>query len=100
MTYFNSKKTSIVPILSSFKETSFVIMVLEPDGIIGMHKANSDQLFIVAKGEGWICSDTSRRIPLKQGEGVLWKEGENHESGTETGMTVYIIEGKGFSFKV
>ena len=99
MRKYNSKRTSIIPILTSIDEIQFVVMNIKPFGIIGMHKATDDQLFIVAKGEGWVRNETSGKISLKEGECVYWKEGEEHESGSDNGMMVYILEGIDFSIK-
>ena len=99
MRKFNSKRTSIIPILTSVEELEFVVMNIKPLGVIGMHKATADQLFIVAKGEGWVRNKNSDKFILKEGECVYWKEGEDHESGSDNGMIVYILEGIDFSIK-
>ncbi len=31
---------------------------------------------------------------LNTGEGVLWDKGEGHESGSEQGMTVLVLQGE------
>ena len=99
MRRFNSKRTSIIPILTSVDEIQLVVMNIKPFGVIGMHKAPADQLVIVAKGEGWVRNESSDKIILKEGECVYWQEGEDHESGSDNGMIVYILEGIDFSIK-
>ena len=94
-----SKNVSMIPILNSVEEIQFIVMNVKPNGVIRMHKATADQLFIVAKGEGWIRNETSGKIILKEGECVYWQEGEDHESGSDDGMVVYVLEGVDFSIE-
>jgi quercetin dioxygenase-like cupin family protein len=65
---------------------------LEPGGRIGGHQAAGDQLFVVLLGSGWVSTATER-AELAAGEAALWEPGEWHESGTEDGMRVLIVEG-------
>lgn len=99
LTEFNSVNATIIPFLNSFDEIRFNVMNLSPHSLVGMHVADMDQLFIVAKGIGWVCTEKSSRIPIKEGECVYWKKGEHHESGSDQGMTVYVLEGINFSLK-
>jgi quercetin dioxygenase-like cupin family protein len=67
-------------------------MYIEPKGIVGIHQAPSRQLFLVVQGEGWICREDEIRIPVTAGQGVFWDRGEMHESGSDTGMTIIIVQ--------
>ncbi|CAM3585130.1 MULTISPECIES: cupin domain-containing protein [Paenibacillus] len=62
-------------------------------GVVGEHPASSDQLFIVVEGEGWVTANHGPRTKVIAGQAVLWKKGEWHESGSELGMTVIVVEG-------
>lgn len=68
-------------------------MYLRPGGLVGNHRAVSTQLFAVVDGEGWVRGAQSERVSMAAGEAVLWESGEEHEAGTETGMTAIVIEG-------
>ncbi|HZW83833.1 MAG TPA: cupin domain-containing protein [Candidatus Deferrimicrobium sp.] len=67
-------------------------MYIEPKGIAGIHQAPSPQLFLVVQGEGWISREDESRIPVTAGQGVFWERGEMHESGSDTGMTIIIVQ--------
>jgi quercetin dioxygenase-like cupin family protein len=70
-----------------------VRMDFEPGGILGMHPATCDQLFLIVEGEGWVRTNETEKISLKAGESAFWRKGEEHESGTANGMKVMIFEG-------
>jgi hypothetical protein len=100
ITQFGSKNSKQYPILKTNGQTQVSTLNLEPEGIIGMHKAVTDQLFLIFKGNGWIRNETSERIDLKEGMGVLWEKGELHESGTDSGMLALVIEGENLIYLV
>jgi quercetin dioxygenase-like cupin family protein len=66
---------------------------LEPGGLIGAHPAPSRQLFVVLRGHGWVRTETER-AELGPGEAALWEPGEWHESGSDEGMSVLLVEGE------
>ena len=66
---------------------------IEPGGVIGTHPATGTQLFLVIAGEGWAAGPDGEQVPITTGWGVRWDVGENHTSGTETGLTALAIEG-------
>ena len=66
-------------------------------GVIGYHQATLPQLFLVVQGQGWVRGEDSERIPIRAGQAAYWQKDEWHESGTETGMTVMIMEGTNFN---
>ena len=65
---------------------------LEPGGTLGMHPTGVDQVFLVVAGEGWTRVEGEERIPIVAGQAAVWCTGERHESGTDTGMTVIVIQ--------
>jgi quercetin dioxygenase-like cupin family protein len=69
------------------------LVELEPDGLIGAHPAASRQLFVVLRGRGWVRTETERE-ELGPGQAALWEPGEWHESGTDDGMSVLVVEGE------
>lgn len=72
--------------------SSIGCMFVEPEGIIGFHKAPSAQLLLVVQGEGWARGRDEDRIKVKAYEGVFWDKGEWHEAGSERGMTCIIVQ--------
>ena len=55
-------------------------------------KAAPALLFAVVAGSGWVSGAEGGREPIRAGEAVLWEPGEEHESGSEDGMTVLVVE--------
>jgi hypothetical protein len=64
-----------------------------PGGVIGMHPAVNTQLFLIMTGQGWVAGPDGEQVPITTGWGVRWDAGENHTSGTATGLTALAIEG-------
>jgi hypothetical protein len=68
-------------------------LALAPGGIIGAHRAAAAQLFLVIGGDGWVAGPDGQRVPVSAGWGARWEEGEEHASGTATGMLALAVEG-------
>jgi len=69
-----------------------VVMEIEAGGVVGRHPAVGAQLFAVVRGTGWVSGGDGEREPISAGEAVLWEAGEEHESGSDAGMTVLVVE--------
>jgi quercetin dioxygenase-like cupin family protein len=69
-------------------------LTIEKNGIVGMHPAPVSQLFIVMNGEGWVIGKDGIKTVLKAGQAAYWEPGEHHESGSEHGMSVLVLESK------
>lgn len=93
---YNSSGFMISRVVHLFDESVINCAYLIPGGVIGYHQAVLPQLFLVVQGEGWVRSKTSDKTLLKSGQAAYWEREEWHESGSETGMTVIIIEGVNF----
>ena len=65
---------------------------LEPGGHLGRHPAPTAQLFCITQGAGWVAGGDGTRVAVKAGDAALWDASEEHESGTEGGMAVVILE--------
>ena len=61
-------------------------------GIVGRHPASAQQLFVVVQGSGWVAGGDGEREPIATGEAVLWDAGEDHQSGTDEGLTALVVE--------
>jgi quercetin dioxygenase-like cupin family protein len=69
-----------------------VLIEVAPGGVVGRHPAVGDQLFAVVSGSGWVSGAGDERESIRAGEAVLWEPGEEHESGSDEGMTVLVVE--------
>jgi len=67
---------------------------LEPGGRIGRHRATVPQLLAVVAGSGWASGADGAREPIGPGDAVFWEAGEEHETGTDEGLTAIVIEGE------
>ena len=94
--HFNSSGFILSRVVQLFDEAVVSCAYLSTGGVIGYHQATLPQLFLVVRGEGWVRAGTSDKTSIKAGQAAFWEKGEWHESGTETGMTVIIIEGINF----
>ena len=69
-----------------------VVMEIEAGGVVGRHPAVGAQLFAVVRGTGWVSGGDGQREQISAGEAVLWEPGEQHESRSDEGMTVLVLE--------
>ena len=69
-----------------------VVIEVGPGGVVARHPAVGAQLFTVVRGSGWVSGGDGERESMEVGEAVLWDPGEEHESGSERGMTVLVVE--------
>ena len=65
---------------------------IAPGGVVARHPAVGAQLFVVVSGSGWVSGGDGEREPIEAGEAVLWEPGEEHESGSDEGMTALVVE--------
>ena len=89
---YDSEHVSISGILHLESEARVSCMQLGANGRVGYHPARSAQLFCVVAGEGWVRGDSSGPVAIAAGHAAYWEAGEWHESGTESGMTLIVIE--------
>jgi quercetin dioxygenase-like cupin family protein len=69
-----------------------VCVRLGPGGVLGRHPAAATQAFIVIQGEGWVSGPEGERRPVVAGTVVFWDPGEEHESGSDSGLTALVVE--------
>jgi quercetin dioxygenase-like cupin family protein len=69
-----------------------VVIEIGPGGVVGRHSSVVAQLFVVARGSGWVSGAEGEREPIDAGDAVLWELGEEHESGSASGMTALVLE--------
>ncbi len=88
----DSQNIAFTRIANEIVNAHIGMMYIRPGGPVGYHQAASQQLFMVVQGSGWVIVTDRRRIDIKTGQAVLWQDGEWHESGSNVGMNVVIIE--------
>jgi quercetin dioxygenase-like cupin family protein len=69
-----------------------VVIEIGPGGIVARHPAVVPQLFVVVSGTGWVSGADGECEAIGAGEAVLWEQGEEHESGSDEGMTALVLE--------
>jgi quercetin dioxygenase-like cupin family protein len=73
-------------------EAHAVVIEIAPGGVVARHSAVVPQLFVVVSGSGWVSGAGGEREAIRAGEAVLWAQGEEHESGSDDGMTALVVE--------
>jgi quercetin dioxygenase-like cupin family protein len=73
-------------------EAHAVVIEIGPGGVVARHPSVVGQLFVVVRGSGWVSGQDGKREPISAGEAVLWEQGEEHESGSDDGMTAVVLE--------
>jgi len=73
-------------------QAQVVVIEIAPGGVVGRHPAAVPQLFVAIHGSGWVGGGSGEREPIEAGEGVAWEPGEEHESGSDGGMTAIVVE--------
>ena len=51
----------------------------------------------MVRGTGWVSGGDGEREPIVAGAAVVWDPGEEHESGSDAGMTVLVVEAESIS---
>jgi quercetin dioxygenase-like cupin family protein len=89
-----TSKVVISPVFGSDAPSRFACFHIGPGGFIPRHPAAGGQLFVVVDGSGWVTGDDGRKVPIRAGQAAFWEDGETHESGTDGGMRVIVVEGE------
>ncbi|MFN2518253.1 MAG: hypothetical protein ABR604_04290 [Jatrophihabitantaceae bacterium] len=78
--------------LATVDEGAVTLLTYSSSGQLGRHPAAAWQLFVVTSGSGWVSGGDGRRTAVSAGDAVRWSPQEEHESGSDTGMTVTVVE--------
>lgn len=78
-------------IIDGAEQTRVHVARFEKDSLLGRHPTKIWQLFMVIAGSGWVSGEDQIRYPISMGQAVLWHPGEEHDSGSEIGMSVLIL---------
>lgn len=68
------------------------VIHLGPQGRLGLHPAPVPQLMVVAAGSGYARGKDEAVERIVLGDAVVWAPGEEHETWTDGGMVLLIIE--------
>lgn len=90
---YGSREATVQPIGNFNAEGHAVIIRIAPGGVLGLHEAASQQLFIILAGEGWVSAGDSDPVSIRTGQAVLWDAGEQHETRSVEGLTALVLEG-------
>lgn len=96
---FNSRDARALGVARVNGRGGVGIIRLGADGVLGRHPAVVDQLFCVIDGEGWVAGGDGTRLPIRAGQAAYWATGEEHESGSPSGMTALVVEAQQCSVK-
>ena len=74
-------------------EAHAVVIEIAPGGVVGRHPAVVPQLFVVVSGSGWVSgADGRARADRGWARPCSGSKGEEHESGSDDGMTALVLE--------
>jgi len=71
------------------------VMHVAAGGVVGRHPTASGQLVLVTAGSGWVSGGDEQRLAVAVGDAVFWPAGTEHESGSDDGMTLVVVESDG-----
>jgi hypothetical protein len=91
-----TSKVVISAIFMSQVASRFACFHIGKGGFIPRHPATGPQLFCVMEGSGWVSGSDGRKVPIQEDQAAYWEPGEEHESGTDDGMKVIVVEGESF----
>ncbi|MEK3793128.1 cupin [Paenibacillus sp. FSL R7-0204] len=79
-------------IIQTEEQAHIGCVYLGEQGIIGYHQAASSQLLLILNGEGYVRGEEAEFTAVSAGQAVFWKQGEWHETRTDSGLTAVMIE--------
>jgi quercetin dioxygenase-like cupin family protein len=92
ITRYDSDGATYAGLVTISGEGALGMVRLAAQGRLGRHPAILRQLALVIDGSGAVSGVGGRPVALAAGSGVLWEPGEEHQTTTETGMTLLILE--------
>ena len=91
---WGSTGASMLPLVRGHDPAAVTWLRVDRGGCVGRHETAVPQLFMVVAGQGWVRADADQ-LPLTAGQAAFLQAGESHESGSDHGMTVVVIESEG-----
>lgn len=77
------------------EHVSVGVMHVAAGGVVGRHPTAAGQIVLVSAGSGWVSGGDRERSDVAIGDAVFWPAGTEHESGSDTGMTLIVVESDG-----
>ncbi|WP_030263750.1 cupin domain-containing protein [Streptomyces sp. NRRL B-24484] len=90
---FGSTGTAATGVAAGDGAVRLTCLSIVPGGTLGAHPAPVEQLFLVVAGEGRVAGPDGARVAVSAGDAVHWAAGEEHASGSTTGLTALALEG-------
>ena len=91
---YDSRQAAVSRVARIEGRVQIAVIHLGPGGTVGRHPAVVNQLFMVVAGEGWVAGNDGSRVSVGPGRAAFWVAGEEHASGTDSGMIAVVIEAK------
>ena len=80
--------------LVSERDWHVALLELEPNGALGAHRTETDQLLIVVQGAARVSSESDRPLDAAPGSAVFWNRGERRQvQAGANGLVGIIVEG-------
>ena len=89
---YEVRLASSIKLAEGAGEAHVYALYFDPGGEIGPHEAGFGQLFLPLSGSGWVAGDDGERVALAEGQAALFRRGETHSKGSETGMTAVMVQ--------
>ncbi|HUC15319.1 MAG TPA: GrpB family protein, partial [Acidimicrobiales bacterium] len=89
----SGSRFKVAPLIRAGAGAGVEVVHVPAGGLVGRHEATVRQLFAVVAGVGWVSGQEGRRRGLRAGYAALWEQGEDHEAGSDTGLTAVCVEG-------
>jgi quercetin dioxygenase-like cupin family protein len=83
-----------VATLVNERDWHVALLELEPNGALGAHRTETDQLLVVVQGSARVSSEGDRPVDAAPGSAIFWNRGEQRaiRAGAE-GLVGVIVEG-------
>lgn len=95
ITLADSQHALIAPLLDVDQSLKIACLYFGAGGTLGMQAAQTDRLFLIVSGRGWVRTPDVDYVRVQVGQAVFWHEGEQHALLTHNGMVVFVVEGTG-----
>lgn len=84
----------IGPLTGEDSRVHVQVIYLGPDGLVGRQATAARRLFAVVAGRGWVSGEEGDRRGIGAGYAALWEPGEEHEVGSDGGLTAVCVDGE------
>jgi hypothetical protein len=92
---FGSRGVAVTPharVLEPVDGVAVDVLRYAAGSVNGRHPTRLWQLLAVVSGAGWAAGADDERVPLAEGDAVLWEPDEEHSSGSEFGMVAVVLQ--------